>query len=78
MRRKEDETMETVMIAYATAAAAPGLFRAPFATLRLWWRERRVAAALHALDDATLKDIGLYRCEIPSIARARRAGPGGL
>ena len=75
---EEDETMETVMIAYATAAAAPGLFRAPFAALRGWWRERRVAAALHALDDATLKDIGLYRCEIPSVARARRAEPRGL
>ena len=70
--------METVMIAYATAAAALGLFRAPLAALRGWWRERRMAAALHALDDATLKDIGLYRGEIPSIACARCAEPGGL
>jgi uncharacterized protein YjiS (DUF1127 family) len=45
--------------------------------LRRRWRERRAAAALHALDDATLKDLGLHRCEIPSIARARRAGPWG-
>jgi uncharacterized protein YjiS (DUF1127 family) len=41
--------------------------------LRRRWRERRAAAALHALDDATLKDLGLHRCEIPGIARARRA-----
>jgi uncharacterized protein YjiS (DUF1127 family) len=70
--------MEAVMIAYASAAAAPGLLLAPFAALRRRWRERRMAAALHALDDATLKDIGLYRGEIPSIARAHCAEPGRL
>ncbi len=69
--------MEDV-IARMNTAAAPDPLRAPFAGLRRWWRERRMAAALHALDDATLKDIGLYRGEIPSIARARCAEPGGL
>ena len=37
--------METVMIAYATAAT-PDLFRTLFAALRRRWRERRTAAAL--------------------------------
>ena len=68
--------MENVIAFGTTAAPSPA--QAPFAALRRWWRERRMAAALHALDDATLKDIGLYRCEIPSVARARRAEPGGL
>ncbi len=57
----------------------PGPSRAPFAALRRWWRERRMADELHALDDALLKDIGLYRGEIPSIVRARcAAGTGRL
>ncbi len=68
--------MENVIAFGTTAASSPA--RAPFAALGRWWRERRMAAALHALDDATLKDIGLYRGEIPSIARARCAEPGGL
>jgi uncharacterized protein YjiS (DUF1127 family) len=70
--------METVMIAYATAAATPDLFRTFFAALQRRWRQRRMAAALHALDDATLKDIGLYRGEIPSIARTHCVEPGRL
>ena len=37
--------------------------------LRRWWRERRTAAALHGLDDAGLKDLGIHRCQISSIAR---------
>ena len=37
--------------------------------LRRWWRERRTAAALNGLDDAGLKDLGIHRCQIPSIAR---------
>jgi uncharacterized protein YjiS (DUF1127 family) len=36
-----------------------------------WYREKRVAMALEALNDATLKDIGICRCEIPWIARNR-------
>ena len=41
-----------------------------------WRCERRTAAALYALSDATLKDIGIYRCEIPWRARSLWAGPG--
>jgi len=62
--------------AYGTIAAAPSPFRAPFAALRRWWRERRMAGELHALDDATLKDIGIHRGDIPFIVRACRAEPG--
>jgi uncharacterized protein YjiS (DUF1127 family) len=62
----------SVQMAIWAVGEAQGLFRA----LRRRWRERRTAAALHELDDATLKDLGLHRCEIPSIARARCAEPG--
>lgn len=44
--------------------------RPPF--LRLlsrWWRGRLTAASLSTLDDALLKDIGLSRGDIDSVAR---------
>ncbi|MBD0275078.1 MAG: DUF1127 domain-containing protein [Acetobacteraceae bacterium] len=47
-----------------------------FAPLLRWRRQRRMAAALESLDDATLKDIGVPRGEIPSIVRARCATGG--
>lgn len=47
---------------------------APLRALLRWWRERRTAGALQELDDAALKDIGVHRCEIPAVARARCAG----
>jgi uncharacterized protein YjiS (DUF1127 family) len=37
------------------------------------WRTRRMITALSALDDASLKNIGVYRCEIHRIARDRFA-----
>jgi uncharacterized protein YjiS (DUF1127 family) len=64
----------TIQTATWATGGAHSLLRA----VRRRWRERRMAAALHALNDATLKDIGVYRGEIPSIARARRAEPGWL
>jgi uncharacterized protein YjiS (DUF1127 family) len=57
--------------ARAAGRPLPALLRA----LRRRWRERRMARELEALDDAMLKDIGVHRGEIPSIVRARRAGP---
>jgi uncharacterized protein YjiS (DUF1127 family) len=41
--------------------------------MRRWYREGRMAKALEALNDATLKDIGICRCEIPWIARNHSA-----
>jgi len=35
------------------------------------WREHRMALALEALDDRTLKDMGIHRCQIRAIARDR-------
>jgi len=40
-------------------------------------RERAMVSALGALDDGMLKDIGVYRCEIPSLARQRWRGAEG-
>jgi uncharacterized protein YjiS (DUF1127 family) len=51
---------------------AEGLSRAlshPLRTLERWSHERQTAVALGALDDATLKDIGVHRCDIPRLAR---------
>lgn len=57
------------------------------ATLRAWlgrilhrWTRQRTIAALHALDDRTLGDIGLTRSDIPALVKApdlveRGAGP---
>ena len=59
--------------AYRAAA-----FKDLFDRLFGWIRRRAAAARLHALDDRMLKDIGLYRGEIPSIARAHCAGPRRL
>lgn len=42
-----------------------------------WRRERAMVSALDALDDGMLKDIGVYRCEIPSLARRRWRGAEG-
>jgi uncharacterized protein YjiS (DUF1127 family) len=69
--------MESI-IGHRATISTSGPSRAPFAGLMRWWRERRMAGALHALDDATLKDIGVYRGEIPSLARARFAEPERL
>jgi uncharacterized protein YjiS (DUF1127 family) len=35
------------------------------------WRASRTVAALERLDDATLKDLGICRCEIEYLARTR-------
>jgi uncharacterized protein YjiS (DUF1127 family) len=68
--------METTLGCAPTTMPSPS--RAPFAALRRWWRGRRMANELHALDDALLKDIGLYRGEIPTVVRSRCAEPGRL
>ena len=45
----------------------------PLDALRRWYRARRMIAALSSLDDSLLKDIGVYRGEIPRLARERHA-----
>jgi uncharacterized protein YjiS (DUF1127 family) len=63
--------MEDVITSWAGSWAAT-----PSRTLRelgRWYRERRMAMALERLNDATLKDIGICRCEIRWIARNRTA-----
>ena len=62
----------TQTIVWAASAA-----RHHFQATRLRRKERRMASALSALDDSTLKDLGLYRSEIPSIAKARAASLWG-
>ena len=41
--------------------------------VRRWMAERRMMIALQELDDATLKDVGVSRGEIPWIAQQRCA-----
>jgi uncharacterized protein YjiS (DUF1127 family) len=60
----------------ATQASRPVLHM--MRAFQRWWLECRTRAALAALDDATLKDIGLYRCAIPSAARMAHAEPGSM
>jgi uncharacterized protein YjiS (DUF1127 family) len=59
--------MEDVITSPARSWAATPY--SPFRGVRRWYRERHMANALEALNDATLKDIGICRCEIPWIAR---------
>jgi len=62
-----DETMDDTLKLGATWWA--GMPWTPLRSLRRWYRERRTEAALMGLDDAMLKDIGLYRGEIPGAVR---------
>ena len=47
--------------------------------LRRWYLQCKTARILAALDDRTLRDIGLDRAEIADVAQAaaRAAGPAG-
>jgi uncharacterized protein YjiS (DUF1127 family) len=54
----------------AVAARAAGAFT----RMRKHAAERRTLAQLGALDDRTLRDIGLHRTEIPSVAGEIGAG----
>jgi uncharacterized protein YjiS (DUF1127 family) len=55
--------MESVIdsLAYSRNSASSSLLSG----MRRWYQEWRMANALAALDDATLKDIGICRCGIP-------------
>jgi uncharacterized protein YjiS (DUF1127 family) len=51
------------------------------AALRLWRDERRTIAEIARLDEATLRDIGVDRCQVPALLAAEReriAAYGGL
>jgi uncharacterized protein YjiS (DUF1127 family) len=65
---QEDKIMDQI------APSAAGLLRTPVRAIRRWYSKRQMHAALSSLDDTTLKDIGLYRCEIPAIVRVRHDG----
>lgn len=46
-------------------------------TSRVAWRERTAVKTLSSLDDRTLKDIGVFRSEIPYLAN-RHANTDGI
>lgn len=60
------------------AARMAGMLHAMFQALRRHCHERRMVLALQALSDTQLKDIGVYRCAIPAVARARWVDRGEL
>ena len=60
----------TIQITTGTPARASDWTRAAVRVLARWRRERRTTRVLEALDDAMLKDFGVYRCEIPWLARS--------
>jgi uncharacterized protein YjiS (DUF1127 family) len=41
----------------------------PLQMLERWLHRRQTALALGAMDDATLKDIGVHRCDIRRLVR---------
>jgi uncharacterized protein YjiS (DUF1127 family) len=57
------------VIATGETACPSAEIWSPLPTLHRWWRVRRTLLALAALDDAILKDIGVYRYEIDAIAQ---------
>jgi uncharacterized protein YjiS (DUF1127 family) len=59
---------ETLSLGAAWSANMPW---SPLRIMRRWYLERRTAAALMSLDDAQLKDIGVYRGELPGVVRER-------
>ncbi|HEY9038081.1 MAG TPA: DUF1127 domain-containing protein [Roseovarius sp.] len=44
-----------------------GLFRRLFTSAVRNWQRRKAIAELEAMDDATLRDIGIYRNDIPRV-----------
>jgi uncharacterized protein YjiS (DUF1127 family) len=66
--------MESTIRSMRVFASSP--LCSPFGAVCRWYRERRMAAALNRLDDRLLKDIGAYRCAIPTIAHAQSTGQG--
>jgi uncharacterized protein YjiS (DUF1127 family) len=65
----KEEVMKDII--YQPSVFTADMPHDPLSSLRRWYREWRMSRALQALDDALLKDIGIYRCEIPWIARTR-------
>jgi uncharacterized protein YjiS (DUF1127 family) len=59
-----------------TGVQAGGMTLRMAGAVRRWWLERRTREVLEALDDAALKDIGLYRCAIPWTAWITHAETG--
>jgi len=57
---------ETMRLAATWSVRAPW---SPLRSLRHWYRERQTTAALMSLDDAQLKDMGIYRGEISWLVR---------
>jgi uncharacterized protein YjiS (DUF1127 family) len=53
---------------------ACSMITAGLRTVARRWRENRMVAKLERLDDVTLKDLGICRCEIEYLARTQASG----
>jgi uncharacterized protein YjiS (DUF1127 family) len=70
-KAERDETLRRMFARLGAGLRDPmGSIAVWLAALRLRFEQRRSAAMLRALDDRTLKDIGVARCEIDSLALA--------
>jgi uncharacterized protein YjiS (DUF1127 family) len=68
-KAERDEALRRMFACVGAGLRDPlGSIAGWLAALRLRFERRRSAAMLRALDDYTLKDIGVARCEIDSLA----------
>jgi uncharacterized protein YjiS (DUF1127 family) len=69
-RKISDPTAQAARLASNRHAAIGATLAELWCNLRRWREKRRAALLLRELDDHTLRDIGIHRCEIESVLNA--------
>lgn len=65
----------STLLGHAAAWLYLNLIKRPARAMAKWWREERAIWTLLSLDDRTLSDIGLSRCEIVHAVKHGRERP---